>query len=71
MMTYEQLERCYKTVMKQRDEAETKAVDLECKLDDALSKIEKLEVDNATLSNRIYTHNCRLIGAPIDSTINN
>lgn len=70
-MEYEQLERCYKTVLKQRNEAETKAVDLECKLDDALSKIEKLEVDNATLSSSIYAHNCRLIGSPIDSSINN
>ena len=39
MMEYEQLERCYKTVLKQRNEAETKVVDLECKLDDVLSDI--------------------------------
>lgn len=41
-MTYEQLERCYKTVLKQRDKAETKVTELTHELDDALDKIEDL-----------------------------
>ena len=42
-MEYEQLERCYKTVLKQRDEAETKLVELSNQLDDALEVMDAQE----------------------------
>lgn len=39
-MEYDQLERCYKTVLRQRDEAETKVIELSDKLDDLREAVE-------------------------------
>ena len=41
-MTYEQLERCYKTVMKHRDEAEVKVIELTCIIEELNEECENL-----------------------------
>ena len=42
-MTYEQLERCYKTVLAQRDDVELEVMGLSHKLDSALEAIKELQ----------------------------
>jgi hypothetical protein len=42
-MQYEQLERCYKTVLVQRNKAEVDVAELQIKLDDALIELDSFK----------------------------
>jgi len=53
-MKYEQLERCYKTVLEQRNKAEDNAQDLSLRLDDAI-------IELALFKKQSYLNDCNLM----------
>lgn len=62
-MKYEQLERCYKTVLAQRDKAEVDVINLQHALDDALIELDAFKKDKNWT--RSYNYRGELLNADL------